>query len=389
MTQQSVLIVSGLNEMFAYRTALCLADDQFSLSVASPKGRSSLLASRHVSGVSTIPIVDETFDASAVTKALMAAVGAHQPDVIFPTDLVAQAVCAAAADHLAVPVIASPTIETVNLCNDKARFAQLLDRIGCRQPDAARVIDSRDEIDEIGFEYPMIVKPVTGGGGIGVARVDTRQELADHMTSGRPGTTPPLLLQEFIPGQDIDCSFYAEDGQILASAVQTRRHPSDPSIEFTRNDQVVQVCEAVVNGLSYEGLGHMDLRIDERDGSVRVIELNPRVWASVHYAHFAGANFPALAVHRALGREPKAPEQPLGRCNNPRLKVMAALRGLLGRPITAPSDLNSAEQLMFVAKHADPLPTLLIAARSRLWWLRSRISAALASVTERRLRHSK
>jgi predicted ATP-grasp superfamily ATP-dependent carboligase len=79
------------------------------------------------------------------------------------------------------------------------------------------------------------------------------------------------------------------------------------------------------------GLRDADLRIDDRDGSVRMIELNPRLWGSVHYSHFVGANFPELAVRRALGESVTELDPPVGRCRSYGLPIAQAAQAMLLR----------------------------------------------------------
>jgi len=352
--------------MFTHRASMCLADDNYSVVVATAQRFSSMRTSREVTATHYIPLnVLRSANADSTT-AIAAAVERHRADVVFPTDLVALRACTGAASQLPIPVICSPSNEVVDTCHNKDRFAELLTKIGAPHPHTTAV-HSLEQARRLTFDRPMIAKPIDGDGGIGVNRVDNVEEFDRHTRSGLPGTRLPLLVQEFVPGVDIDCSFYAEGGNILAWAVQTRSSANDPLIEFVLDDRVVSVCRLVVAALGYDGLGHADLRIDERDGTVKVIELNPRVWGSVQYAHFVGAAFPGFAVRRALGLDAEPPQPPVGSCRNPPLEALSALKGLLGRQIVAPPGLSEAEQRMFIAKHADPMPHVVRRLRSKIW----------------------
>lgn len=373
MKNQRVLIVGGANEMFAYRTASCLHDAGYEVVAAMAKSRSTLRSSGLVNSVARFDASTYGGDREALSVAMSLIVAEHEIDVVFPVDLPTIEALASGASHLLVPVVALPEPDVVASCHDKSRFAEVLSASDIAQPAEPVVIATASEIDDLDpalFVTPRFVKQVDGDGGIGVARVDSIEELADHVASGRPGTAPPLLLQEFVPGHDIDCSFYAEGGEMLAFAVQTRVAQTDPTVTFVVDDRVSQTCGAIVEALGYDGLGHADLRIDDRDGRVVAIELNPRVWGSVHYALAAGVNFPALAVSRALRETEPSLDLELGPVTNPDVDLKTCLKALVGMRISAPESLNGPEQRMFLAKHLDPWALLALQARSRLWRLK-------------------
>jgi len=372
---RTVLIIGGSNEMFAYRTATCLHEAGYRVVAAMPNRRSALRRSRLISKVVHLDLSRCVGEAEAAV-AIQRIVAGNQVAVVFPVDLPSIEACNAVAEHLLVPVVALPEPEVVASCNDKSRFASVLAAAGINQPADPVVVNSIAEVDEVApdlFDTARFVKQVAGDGAIGVARIDSVSELRSHIASGLPGTSPPLLVQEYIPGHDIDCSFYAESGRMIASAVQTRVAQHDPTVTFARNAAVTETCAEIVASLGYDGLGHADLRIDERDGRVLAIELNPRVWASVHYAHVAGANFPALAVRRAFGEPVDDLEVELGPVRNPDVDVMACVKALVGGSVTAPGSLNAAERRMYSAKHGDPLVLLTLQVRSKLWRLKQRL----------------
>lgn len=371
MSGARVLLVGGANEMFVYRTAVCLVDAGHDVGVLTTERWSSLRTSKLIGRVSHVDPDVLGGDDDIVSVALARVIAEHRAEVVFATDLPALAACQRALPTLLVPSVAMPSSDVVGACHDKGRFADLLDEIGVPAPTGTQVLAGRAEVDAAVVDWPAIVKPVDGDGGIGVARLDGHGDLVAHVRSGGPGTGFPLLVQEFVPGVDIDCSFYAEDGTILAWAVQ-RPVAGEDALEFLLDERVVDVCRRLVAALAYDGLGHADLRVDERDGSIRCIELNPRVWGSVHFAHAAGANFPDLAVRRALGDRDLTLRPPVGTCTNSPLDRVAALRGVLGLPFAVPPALDRASAALYRTKHADPVPMTIQRMRSRLWHARQR-----------------
>ena len=63
------------------------------------------------------------------------------------------------------------------------------------------------------------------------------------------------------------------------------------------------VVKEVIESLNWSGVVHFDLRYNEKDNQVRVIEMNPRFWGSIVGSFYAGVNFPYLAVLLGLNRE--------------------------------------------------------------------------------------
>src|SRR3989304_3891130 len=101
-------------------------------------------------------------------------------------------------------------------------------------------------------------------------------ELRAHVESNAPYSHPPLILQEFIPGKDIDLSVLAVGGRVVASAVQ--QWPDSGMLEFCEHPEVEELGRKVVSLFNYDGVAHFDMRIDERTGRVLVLECNPRFW---------------------------------------------------------------------------------------------------------------
>lgn len=360
MSQPTALII-GDEDVFAHKTALCLAEGGFAVHALSPRRGTALRWSRHVTAVHRLDW-DLLKDPGPELVARLEAVATHAgADVIFPVDESPIQAVGAIADQLETPTVAVPNPDVFDICNDKHRFAEFCDQHGLPQPPSWQLIPGPDEIPH-DLAYPVIAKPRFGGGGVGVVKLDSQAELADHMRSGAAWAEAPLLVQDFIPGIDVDCSFLAESGRIIASAVQTRRSMHDRTIHFLDRPDVVEVCDRLVAALDYDGLAHVDLRVDDRDDSVRVIETNPRVWGSVAYAMQAGINFPALAADRAVSDHP-APAgvlQHVAVTNTPIGPSMLA-RSALRRG--APSELSTVDAAAWEANADDPLPNLAMAAR--------------------------
>lgn len=373
MNRPTVLIVAD-EDTFGHKATLCLARAGMTVHAMSPRRSTALRWSRHITGIHRLAWDLLQEPGPEFVRRLEDVAAAVKADVIFPIDESPIQALASVADELTTPTVAIPSVAAFDTCNDKHRFARFCDQHGLAQPTTWHLIETPDALPN-DIEYPVIAKPTLGGGGLGVVRIDSASALAEHMASGTSGSAPPLLVQDYIPGTDIDCSFLAESGRLVASAVQTRASMHDRTIRFVDRPDVVEVCAELAAALGYDGLAHVDLRIDERDDSVRLIEANPRVWGSVAYAMQAGINFPALAVDRVLhaGFEPPKPIEPLSVTNTP-VRSGMIMRARLGRP--APADLSGPDAAAWEANAADPWPTVAVQARRVVHRLLERVRPA-------------
>jgi predicted ATP-grasp superfamily ATP-dependent carboligase len=156
--------------------------------------------------------------------------------------------------------------------------------------------------------YPVLLKPLAGGSGSGIRRFENSTELFQALRA-RPPETAGCILQTFVPGRDVDCSVLCHAGRILAHTIQTSLHPRrNPFtvggvMAFTPHPTALAAVEKTMAALRWSGIAHLDLREDERDGSVQIVDFNPRYWLTLLGSLAAGINFPHLACLTALGLE--------------------------------------------------------------------------------------
>lgn len=197
-----------------------------------------------------------------------------------------------------------PSPENTELVNDKWAFAQALQRWGIPTPRTV-LFHSPEDLEVFAADTPLIAKPRSGSGGKGIRQFPERDALL------REGATfmakhDPYIVQEYLPGTDIDRSVLADGGEVFASAIQQAIHaepgfaPSS-ALRFLHDARVNEVTDRMFKAMHYDGVAHVDLRYAERTGELVVLEINPRYWATMYGAHSAGINFPMLHLMRSLG----------------------------------------------------------------------------------------
>jgi glutathione synthase/RimK-type ligase-like ATP-grasp enzyme len=360
-----VLVPDG-ESFLAPSVVRCLADvPRVEVHVLSSQPRAPIRFSRHVARHHVWdPDTGEPGYIDAVRRTLLAT-GA---DVLLPIDERAIATIAAAGDafgpRVAVAALASP--ETFGCAADKARLAIALRHAGVPHP---ATISSVQYVaaghDASPLRFPLLFKPTRGGYGRGIRRFDTPEALRAFFET--PASAEPAVLQEWFDGRDIDCSVLCEDGDVLVATVQHAlrggytAYSSPAAIEIVDDPEALGVTKAVMAALDWNGIAHVDLRLDHRDGRVKVIEINPRYWGSLGASFLAGVNFPWLACLAALGEPlPEVTIRPLryyaGRAATWRL--LEAL-GQRGRGVY--DGRAEASGLRFVLE--DPLPAVTAAVR--------------------------
>jgi D-aspartate ligase len=126
-----------------------------------------------------------------------------------------------------------------------------------------------------------------------------------------------ILVQEFIPGGPGNlyslCPFF-KDGKVIAAitARRARQHPMDfghatTYAELVNIPQLHVIAERFLSLIGYYGIAEVEFMMDPRDGSFRLIEVNPRVWGWHALAIYAGLDLPYMLYKDMLGEPIEMP----------------------------------------------------------------------------------
>ncbi|WP_050031998.1 carboxylate--amine ligase [Halorubrum halophilum] len=138
-----------------------------------------------------------------------------------------------------------------------------------------------------------------------------------------PGERPPVdsvvdemghvpVTQEFVPS-DGEYGFFAlmDRGEPVATFQHKRIRSFSYSGGASVYREAVDVEElrehgtALLSALDWHGPAMVEFRRDARDGSFRLMEINPRFWGSLALPVHAGVDFPARYAALAAGQRPK------------------------------------------------------------------------------------
>lgn len=250
-------------------------------------------------------------DPEASYKALIEVLEQGRYDVVIPmTDFSATLL----SDHLeevsryCTPEVNPP--EVFYQAADKQRTMQACARAGVPCPHTIYDMETADQVIEAQMPYPFIIKPRRGYGSIGfhVIRDEGELRAAFEPTRARFG---PLVVQEYIPqtGTQYKCEVFLDGEGKPRSAVvfdKTRWYPIDGgstccSSSVHRPD-IAENSIKLLQAMGWRGYGDVDLIEDPRDGVAKVMEVNPRITASVKVCFFAGVDFARQIVELRTGR---------------------------------------------------------------------------------------
>lgn len=221
-----------------------------------------------------------------------------------------------------VPVIPLPSFSTIRNLHDKYKFHLFCRTHGIRTPETMLLREGSSLCEaNLPLSFPVLVKPLELSGGAGIYRFDDFQSLNAHLDQGHRERSDefPLLLQEYIPGADIDFNGFALDGRLCAWTIQRWMQVEGTNgeffswLQFVQDPEIFEIGARIAKATSYSGPFHVDLRIDERNGNILALETNPRFWGSVLASMNEGVNFAEVSVRTAF--DPDYRQEPRLSCS--------------------------------------------------------------------------
>jgi thioredoxin reductase/predicted ATP-grasp superfamily ATP-dependent carboligase len=204
--------------------------------------------------------------------------------------------------------------EPLAVAIDKTRTLALATDLGMRIPRGVLVgptENAAEAVDHVGL--PVVIKPVRSWAQDGRAG----RRLTSVLATSRPEaiaavaavteTGVAALLQEWLPGDREALSFMLVDGRIRARFAQRTDRTSPPlggnsvarqSIPLPAD--IAPQAERLVLELGLEGYSEVEFRRDAA-GRAALMEINPRLSASVEIAVRAGVSFPRMLYAWAAG----------------------------------------------------------------------------------------
>jgi predicted ATP-grasp superfamily ATP-dependent carboligase len=210
-------------------------------------------------------------------------------------------------------------LENYDTAADKGQLAEFLMRENIPCPPT--IVNLQHDLDGQleSFKFPVLLKPTDGEGGKRITFHETKEDLLAFIKENNIKTK--YIIQTSIRGYDIDCNVLYKDGKLqwysIQRGVTTENNGYKPStaIEFVKDDRVIEVVDEMMSKLKWSGVAHIDLRFDEDEQKMKIIEINTRFWLTIIGSILVTKiNFAELLVKLTLGiPTPKQNGYPTGR----------------------------------------------------------------------------
>jgi len=194
--------------------------------------------------------------------------------------------------------------ETLALANDKDRVAGLAEQLGLPVPARVRYTsldELRTQLSQIGG--PLVVKLRRGNSAKGVF-YPPDPAAALNLVAGLiaqyrlPPERYPIVQQRVAgEGWGVSCLYW--EGERLASFTHRRlREKTATGGTSTlrisaRSPEMEEIAHRLLDALDWHGLAMVEFKYDPETRQPWLMEINPRLWGSIHLAIAAGVDFPA------------------------------------------------------------------------------------------------
>lgn len=223
----------------------------------------------------------------------------------------------------------------LKIANNKVNLLTTLRNLGISTPEFMEV-NTVAELEEacraLGYpEKAVCVKTAVGNGSRGVRILDNHKSRYDRFFQEKPNSMyisyeelirtlserdeiPQMMVMEYLPGDEYGVESLCVDGKEIISigrynSVVLNSITQECRIEY--REDAMALAHTVNSTLKLSGLIGYDMKYD-RFGHVQVMEINPRLTATVMAYAAGGVNLPYLQIKQLLHEPFDIPQAPYG-----------------------------------------------------------------------------
>lgn len=214
--------------------------------------------------------------------------------------------------------------ETLHIANNKLKLYQFMNRRNLQIP-KYYLLDEISNLEKIcsmlGYpEKAVCIKITEGSGSRGIRIIDSRKSRYDLFVNSKPNSLyttlkdmieilsekdrlPEMIVMEYLPGIEYSVDLLANNGEILYM-VGRKNNESLMSIAqestLAKEPIAYKLCTDLVRMLNLDGNIGFDFLYDE-EGIPILMDINPRLTATISVSAAGGVNFPYLRIKQLLG----------------------------------------------------------------------------------------
>jgi carbamoyl-phosphate synthase large subunit len=191
----------------------------------------------------------------------------------------------------AKPIVSN--LETIQICHDKMMTFQKLNG----EFDLPFTTTYPDKISE----FPIIAKSRYEKGKYDMTILQNEDDLKYFSSK-----FSNVIFQEYLPGTEYTVDVLSDLDKKPLVAVPRLRLETRAGVstigEVIHDPQIEQTCMNIARSVGITGPCCIQMK-RSRDGALKTVEINPRMGGGTIFAALAGANFPALVLDMASGKE--------------------------------------------------------------------------------------
>jgi len=154
--------------------------------------------------------------------------------------------------------------------------------------------------------FPIIAKPRYGKGSKGITKIENSLDLKYALSKQNE-----LIFQEYLPGTEYTIDVLSDlNGEPLIAVprirVQTKAGISTVG-KIVMDKKISETCKSIAKYLKIKGPCCIQMK-ESNEGTLKLVEVNPRLGGGTIFTTLAGANFPAMILDLAFGKRIKIPK---------------------------------------------------------------------------------
>ena len=206
---------------------------------------------------------------------------------------------------------------SIDIAEDRDKFQHMIAKLGLQQPKNGIVVSLVDALrvaNEIG--YPVLVRPSYVLGGASMEIVYTDAELTRYMKSGQVeiSLAKPLLVDEYLEDAiEVDVDALCDGIEVVIAGVmehieEAGIHSGDSACSLpphSLEEDVITSIKSATRDIALElaVIGLMNIQFAVKDGTIYILEVNPRASRTVPFVSKAtGIPWAKLATKVILGK---------------------------------------------------------------------------------------